>query len=140
MVTNNKTENFLEFFQSECVKNETLDERIFLDLNSEVGANILSEIIISYSKTLDESFVALRATLETADTEKSYRICHKLKGSSMLIGFSHLAQSCGQVCSDFKSQRDNNWYNSLKLIMDEVAKIKKVIIVAQTPYQKGLAD
>lgn len=133
MGTNNTTENFLEFFQSECVKNETLDERIFLDLYSEVGASVLVEIVQSYRKTLDESFTALRATLETADAEKSYRICHKLKGSSMLIGFSHLAKSCEQVCSDFKKQKDNNWSTSLKLIMDEVATIKEAIVVAQNP-------
>lgn len=133
MGTNNKTENFLEFFQSECVKNETLDERIFLDLYSEVGASVLVDIVQSYRKTLDESFTALKATLESADAEKSYRICHKLKGSSMLIGFSHLAKSCEQVCSDFKKQEDNNWSKSLKLIMDEVATIKEAIVVAQNP-------
>ena len=133
MGTNDKTETFLEFFQSESVKNETLDERIFLDLYSEVGANVLADIVISYSKTLDESLTALRATLESADAERSYRICHKLKGSSMLVGFSRLAQSCEQVCSDFKGQKDNNWSSSLKLIMDQVATIKEAIIVAQNP-------
>ncbi len=133
MGIDNKTETFLEFFQSECVKNETLDERIFLDLYSEVGAGVLADIVVSYSKTLDESFTSLRTTLESADAETSYRICHKLKGSSMLLGFSHLAQSCEQVCSDFKGKKVNDWSNSLKLIMDEVATIKEAIIVAQNP-------
>jgi HPt (histidine-containing phosphotransfer) domain-containing protein len=128
-----KIETFLEFFQTECVKNETLNERIFTELHSEVGANVLADIVLSYSNTLDESFAALKISLESVDAEKSSRICHKLKGSSMLIGFSRLAKSCEQVCSDFKNKTDSNWSDSLKLIIDEIATIKKAIVVAQHP-------
>ena len=126
-----KTESFLELFQSECVKNELLDESIFLELYSEVGANVLADIVLSYSKTLDESFTIIKGLLENVDTEKAFRICHKLKGSSQLVGFTRLASACEQVCADYKSQRETNWSSSLKLIMDDVAAIKETIIGAQ---------
>ncbi len=128
-----KNENFLELFQSECVKNDLLDEKNFLQLYSEVGADVLAEIVMSYSNTLDESFSGLRLLINSPNSEKSYRLCHKLKGSSQLVGFLSLAKICEQVCADHKNHNRTVELNFLKQILDQIAAIKEAIIVAQNP-------
>jgi HPt (histidine-containing phosphotransfer) domain-containing protein len=131
MENNDKAKNFLELFQSECVKNELIDEIRFHELYSEIGTIVLADIVISFSKTLDESFISLQETLQNHDAERSFRICHKLKGSSQLLGFTKLAQSCEKICASFKSLTKDVETETLQRIMGNVATIKEAIIFAQ---------
>lgn len=128
-----QSESFIELFQSECVKNQLLDEESFLQLYSEVGPKVLTDILLSYSITLDESFEFFKKNIHNSDAEQSYKMCHKLKGSSQLVGFKRLAESCEAVCTNYKNQTPIDDTKMLKKILDEVGSIKEALIVSQNP-------
>lgn len=101
MMQNQNTQNKLNLLATVAHEAQLLDKAGFETLIHETSPDVVMDILAAFKKTLQESI----SRLEHSDTsaEEARKVCHKLKGSSLLIGFVPLGELCKTVMNDSKN-------------------------------------
>lgn len=70
-----------------------LDIKTFDNLVQETDVSVVYEILQAFKGTLKECVSRLNEA-EHLSAEDAYKVCHKLKGSALLLGFKALGDAC----------------------------------------------
>ncbi len=77
-------------------KRHLLDKGVFETLIDETNPDVVFDIVCAFRKTLTETIEKL-SNSSTLSNEDIYKVCHKVKGSALLIGFASLAEESKHV-------------------------------------------
>ncbi len=86
------TGKLLSLKQATQVQN-MLDTQAFENLIHETSPEVVYDILTAFKDTLKECIGRLEQN-EKLSAEDAYKVCHKLKGSALLIGFRPLGDAC----------------------------------------------
>jgi len=71
--------------------------RLLADLETSAGRAAIGELLQAYANDTRHGLLDLRETAQAGDRTAMRRLAHKMKGSSAMIGASHLAGLLAQV-------------------------------------------
>lgn len=80
-----------------------LDNKAFDNLIHETSSDVVYDILVAFKDTLKECLGRLENPGLTP--EEAYKVCHKLKGSALLIGFKPLGEACVKAMAVVKEPR-----------------------------------
>lgn len=100
-------QNALNTLVVNAEKKHLLDKLAFETLIKETSPDVVYDILTSYKTTLKESIDQLNQ-VQKLTQDDVYKVCHKLKGSSLLIGFSPLGQLCVKAMTGLRESKVDN--------------------------------
>lgn len=121
-----QVEHFLNQFQDDL----DLSRATCRLLCEETSPTVFSEILTAYKSTLRES----RDRLKMADSlpyDELYKICHKLKGSSLLIGFHKIGGTCidaMKLCDELRTQTSKDAQDKAQRLFFDISEAISDII------------
>jgi len=77
-------------------RQDLIDRAVLETLIDKTSPQVVFDIMLAFIKTLDEAIQSLEPR-DSLSNEQLYRICHKVKGSSLLVGFVKLGEECKKV-------------------------------------------
>ena len=77
-----------------------------LSLSQDTNSETVLKILVEYRKTVQESRDRIRQALADSNAETIARACHKLVGTSELLGFKALAGHCREIEQNLKDKAD----------------------------------
>lgn len=80
------------------------DSLALLTLSQDTNSETVLKILVEYKKTVRESADKIRTALTEGDAEVISRSCHKLVGTSELLGFKALAARCRSIEQNLKAE------------------------------------
>lgn len=80
------------------------DGLALLSLSQDTNSETVLKILVEYKKTLKESTDRIRSALAEGNAEVISRACHKLVGTSELLGFKAMASRCRSIEQNLKSE------------------------------------
>lgn len=78
------------------------DSLALLTLSQDTNSETVLKILVEYRKTVQESRDRIRQALSESNAETIARACHKLVGTSELLGFKVLATRCREIEQSLK--------------------------------------
>jgi chemotaxis protein histidine kinase CheA len=86
-------ESTLDAFVKSLENTQLLDKSVFKTLLTETSPEIVAEILVAYNSTLQEGIDKLKERTSLT-VDEIYKVCHKIKGSSLLVGFKSIGNDC----------------------------------------------
>lgn len=103
---------------------QDFDSLALLNLSQDTNAETVLKILVEYRKTVRESAEKIRTALTDSDAETIARACHKLIGTSELLGFKVMAGRCRAIEQSVKAnpnpQQEANAIQSLLETLDKI--------------------
>lgn len=104
------------------------DSLALLTLSQDTNSETVLKILTEYKKTLKESADRIRAALSEGHSEVIGRACHKLVGTSELLGFKALATRCRSIEQDMKSETNpQNEAAEIHALLDTLDRILNIL-------------
>lgn len=100
-----------------------LDVKAFDTLIEETGADVVYDILRAFKGTLNECLGRLEQGNKLS-SEDTYKVCHKLKGSALLIGFKPLGEACMKAMVPLK-KADGTYSQEIHNTTSEVIRLLK---------------
>lgn len=97
-------------------KRHLIDKNVFETLIDETSSEVVFDIVCAFRKTLIETIEKLSNSASLTN-EDVYKICHKVKGSSLLIGFSPLAEESKIVMNLTRENPDSDINEKLQTVL-----------------------
>lgn len=112
-------------------RQQLLDRSVFEALIDETNPQVVFDIMNAFVKTLDEAIAQLK-TSKDVSCDQLYRVSHKVKGSSLLIGFTKLGELCKEM-TVFSSQNSTDPVDSVvvKQLITSLEQVKSCVEIIQ---------
>jgi HPt (histidine-containing phosphotransfer) domain-containing protein len=79
------------------------DQMAFNKLTIDTSPETVLEILVQFRKTLSQGRADLHRAQEQKSDEVASKVCHKLRGSSELLGFIGFSKSISQIRAEMKA-------------------------------------
>lgn len=126
MSTQNSEEN-LTLKVRELGVLKDFDSLALLTLSQDTNSETVLKILVEYKKTVKDSTDKIRAALAEGNAEVIARACHKLVGTSELLGFKAMAAKCRAIEQNLKAdtnpQKEVEDIHSLLETLDRILAI-----------------
>jgi len=104
------------------------DGLALLSLSQDTNSETVLKILVEYKKTLKESTDKIRNALAEGDAEVISRACHKLVGTSELLGFKAMATRCRSIEQNLKSETNpQNEVTEIHALLDTLDRILAIL-------------
>lgn len=125
MMQTQETQKKLNSLAETAQSAQLLDKSAFENLIAETSPEVVWEILTSFKTTLSESVSGLQNSKATP--EELYKVCHKLKGSSLLIGFVPLGELCKTAMSDIKTASRDDYLKDVERTLACALQTQKIV-------------
>lgn len=112
-------------------RQQLLDRTVFETLIDETSPQVVFDIMSAFITTLDEAINQLRSSQEITQSQL-YRLSHKVKGSSLLVGFTKLGELCRELTiSAQESQAETVEPYVVKRLLSSLEEVKSCVEIIQ---------
>lgn len=131
-MTQNYTEREKLFSMSIVAhRQQLLDREVFETLIDETNPQVVFDIMNAFVTTLGEAIHQLEASKEIT-SDQLYRLSHKVKGSSLLVGFTKLGELCRDLTVSTQKSTSNTADPSVvKKLVSSLKEVKSCVEVIQ---------
>ncbi len=126
MMQTEETQSKLNSLAETAQNAQLLDKPAFENLIIETTPEVVWEILTSFKTTLSESIERLQNPQASGDD--LYKVCHKLKGSSLLIGFAPLGDLCKTAMHDIKNASREVYSKGIEKVLSCAQETQKLVI------------
>ena len=103
------------------------DGLALLSLSQDTNAETVLKILVEYRKTVQECRDRIHQALDASQTETVMRACHKLIGTSELLGFKVLATRAREIEQNLKNEE--NLQKEMNHILRLIEKLDQMLTV-----------
>ena len=125
MMQNQNTQSKLSLLANKGYENNLLDKSTFETLISETSNDVVWDILDAFKPTLQVSIATLEHT--QLRTSEAHNVCHKLKGSSLLIGFIPLGEFCKAAMGEMNNCPPEDFEKTIKNVLDCARDTQRIV-------------
>ncbi len=104
------------------------DEQAFLQLCEDTDFETAFQILQRFNDNLKQSASSLKVSLSSEDADAAWKVCHKLAGSSELLGFIKFGKFARDLSHQIKASPDiNSFTGELESMVLEIEGLIQLI-------------